>query len=170
MPEYSVMNPATSSDSVSGRSKGARFVSARMATKKTMKAGNHERVPEDEPVHPEEPAWCLTDLDQVEAAGDHQGHEEATPERNLVGDDLGRLAHRAVERPLRVRGPAGHDNADRRRGSQGEDEEDPQVDVREEELGLRGKAAIAPSMRGQHERRRDDEENAVRTLRESCPP
>ena len=40
MPEYSVMKPATSSDSASGRSKGARFVSARMATKNSTKAGS----------------------------------------------------------------------------------------------------------------------------------
>ena len=40
MPEYSVMKPATSSDSASGRSKGARFVSARMAMKNSTKAGS----------------------------------------------------------------------------------------------------------------------------------
>ena len=33
------MKPATSSDSVSGRSKGARLVSARMAMKNRMNAG-----------------------------------------------------------------------------------------------------------------------------------
>ena len=40
MPEYSVMNPATSSDSASGRSKGARFVSARIEMKNRRKAGS----------------------------------------------------------------------------------------------------------------------------------
>ncbi len=37
MPEYSVWYPATSSDSASGRSKGARLVSATAEIQKTMK-------------------------------------------------------------------------------------------------------------------------------------
>jgi len=36
---YSTLNPETSSDSASGRSKGARFVSARMLTKNIRKSG-----------------------------------------------------------------------------------------------------------------------------------
>ena len=38
IPEYSVIHPATSSDSASGRSKGVRFTSATPATKKIQKA------------------------------------------------------------------------------------------------------------------------------------
>jgi len=38
MPEYSVWNPAVSSDSASGRSKGARLVSATAHTRKMKKA------------------------------------------------------------------------------------------------------------------------------------
>src|SRR5215469_1324127 len=38
--EYSTMNPATSSDSASGRSKGGRFVSASAETKNTTNIGN----------------------------------------------------------------------------------------------------------------------------------
>src|SRR6185437_14790031 len=37
---YSTMNPATSSDSASGRSKGGRFVSASAEMKNTMNIGN----------------------------------------------------------------------------------------------------------------------------------
>ena len=40
MDEYSTKNPATISDSPSGRSKGDRFVSARAEMKKTMNMGN----------------------------------------------------------------------------------------------------------------------------------
>src|SRR5688572_25286957 len=38
--EYSTMNPATSSDSASGRSKGGRFVSARAEMKNSTNIGN----------------------------------------------------------------------------------------------------------------------------------
>src|ERR671925_1197859 len=38
--EYSTKNPATSSDSPSGRSNGARFVSARIETKKITNIGS----------------------------------------------------------------------------------------------------------------------------------
>src|SRR6202046_5369292 len=38
--EYSTMNPATSSDSASGRSKGGRLVSASAETKNTISIGN----------------------------------------------------------------------------------------------------------------------------------
>lgn len=37
--EYSTLNPETNSDSASGRSKGARFVSARILTKNIKKRG-----------------------------------------------------------------------------------------------------------------------------------
>jgi hypothetical protein len=37
--EYSVKNPATNSASASGKSKGARFVSARILTNQIKKAG-----------------------------------------------------------------------------------------------------------------------------------
>lgn len=37
--EYSTLNPETSSDSASGRSKGTRFVSARAETKKSKNEG-----------------------------------------------------------------------------------------------------------------------------------
>ncbi len=43
-PEYSVWYPATSSVSASGRSKGARFVSAIPETRKTAKAGSWTRM------------------------------------------------------------------------------------------------------------------------------
>ena len=44
MPEYSVWNPATSSLSASGRSKGVLFVSATPAMKKTRKAIGCEKT------------------------------------------------------------------------------------------------------------------------------
>src|SRR5918998_5257864 len=44
IPEYSVWNPAINSVSASGRSKGARFVSAIPATRKIMKAGICDRM------------------------------------------------------------------------------------------------------------------------------
>ena len=40
IPEYSVWNPATSSDSASARSNGGRFVSASAQMKKITNAGN----------------------------------------------------------------------------------------------------------------------------------
>lgn len=40
IPECSVKNPATSSDSASGRSKGVRLVSAKTEMKKMMNRGN----------------------------------------------------------------------------------------------------------------------------------
>ena len=50
-PLYSVWKPATSSLSASGMSKGARFVSARPAVKKTRNAiGMMREVAEQEPV------------------------------------------------------------------------------------------------------------------------
>jgi hypothetical protein len=39
MAEYSTLNPETSSDSASGKSKGTRFVSAKAETKKRRKEG-----------------------------------------------------------------------------------------------------------------------------------
>jgi len=42
--EYSVLNPATNSDSDSGRSNGARFVSANIAIKNTIASGNKGKL------------------------------------------------------------------------------------------------------------------------------
>lgn len=39
MEAYSTLNPETSSDSASGKSKGARFVSAKMLTRNIRKSG-----------------------------------------------------------------------------------------------------------------------------------
>ena len=63
----------------------------------------------------------------------HQRRQQREAERDLVGDDLRRLAHRAVQRPLRVRGPARHDDADRRQRGHRQDEEEPEVEVGEED-------------------------------------
>ena len=132
MPEYSVKKPATSSDSASGRSKGARLTSARAATKNRMARRQDEGVLEHEPAQAEPVGLQGAGLAQVEGAGDYQGNDQGDAEGNLVGDDLSSLAHGAVERPLRVRGPTRHHDADCREGRHAEDEEDAQIDVGEE--------------------------------------
>jgi hypothetical protein len=45
--EYSTLKPETSSDSASGRSKGARFVSAKMETKNSKNKGKNGTIKKD---------------------------------------------------------------------------------------------------------------------------
>src|ERR1051325_6374066 len=58
--EYSVWNPPTSSDSASGRSKGARFVSPTIAMTNTAKLGMRSR-----PNH--QPAACAPTMSAVDS-------------------------------------------------------------------------------------------------------
>ena len=107
MPEYSTWKPATISDSPSATSKGARLVSATPEMKYTTNSGNSQDQ------FQREHAACLgrDDVAEVQAAGGHEHAHQREAHGDLVGDDLRRRAHRAQERVLRVRRPAGEDDA-----------------------------------------------------------
>src|SRR5436853_6032850 len=59
MPEYSVWNPATSSDSASGRSKGARLFSASDAVKYMMNTSGMTGLRKTSQFHAQ-PCWSCT--------------------------------------------------------------------------------------------------------------
>ena len=108
IPEYSVANPATISESASVRSNGVRFASAVAAMKKISDA---ERLAEDVPVG-EPAAWLLDDRVEAHRAGQQDQPDDRQGERDLVADDLRRRAEAAEQRVLVVARPAGHQQAD----------------------------------------------------------
>ena len=105
MPPYSVWYPATSSCSASGRSNGARAVSAVPASMKTTKPTNCGRT------YQTSWYWASTIVDQRERLGHHHDAEHRERERHLVGDELRAGPHRAEQRVLRVGRPAADDEA-----------------------------------------------------------
>ena len=122
MDEYSVWNPPTSSCSASVRSNGGRVSSAVMAIMKKTKGRKPE--PDQVPV-PEAVGLRGHDGPGGERAAHQHDHHRRHAERRLVGDDLGRGAHRSEQRVLRSRGPSGQHHAVHRDARHGEDEEDP---------------------------------------------
>ena len=112
---------------------------------------DHERewIVQHEPVR-EPAALHLADRDQVHRAGNQHRHDDAHPQRHLIADHLGRLAHRPEQRPFGGRRIAGQDHAKHFQPDHGDDEEhrhiqplpDPVVSERQGEIrGERGAEA-----------------------------
>ena len=107
--EYSVLKPPTSSCSASTRSNGGRLSSAVMAIRNTTNG----MKPVDTMCQSVMPSWTSTIARGRQRARHQQHGGEAQPERRLVRDHLRRCPHRAEQRVLRARRPAGeHDPVD----------------------------------------------------------
>ena len=119
--EYSVSKPPTSSESASTRSKGGRLVSAMMAMKKMRKGTTASRMT----FHCQRCAGLgVDDGPGAQRAGDQHHRDHGHAQGGLVGDHLGRGPHRAEQRVLRARRPAGqHDPVDAD-GGHGQQEQD----------------------------------------------
>ena len=131
MPEYSVANPATISESASVRSNGVRLASAVAAMKKIS---TRERLLEHVPVG--EPARLVEhDLVEAHRPGQQDQADDRQRERDLVADDLRRRAEAAEQRVLVVARPAGHQQPDDRQPADGEEVQQPEVEVLAEQAG-----------------------------------
>ena len=179
---YSLWNPATSSVSASGRSNGARFVSASAQMKKMTKPSGWLKTNQlaigTTPSHQENPCLRLHDLRHAERPRQriHAHHRQAHGQ--LVADHLGRGAQPAQERVLVVGRPAGQDDPVHPERGDPEDVEQPHVDVGDlQGLGTRqepeqgGGAAEGNHRRGDHgrhhaQRRRKQEEGPVHLARD----
>ena len=144
--EYSVWNPPTSSGSASARSKGGRFSSAVMAIMKKMKGTKPRRIR----FQCQKPSACEATMARVDSeSADEHDHHDGHAERRLVGDHLRRGAHRAEQRVLRARGPAGQHHAVDRDARHGEHEQD--ADRRVGHLELEGVAADGDDAADRHD-------------------
>ena len=119
---YSVWKPPTSSCSASTRSNGGRLSSAVAAMQKMTNGTTpvRDHVPVERCVPACEATMSWVDSEPVSRT---HGHHRQT-ERRLVADHLGRRPHRAEQRVLRARRPAGQHHAvdgDRRHGQQEQD-------------------------------------------------
>ena len=134
-PLYSVWKPAVSSDSASGRSKGARLVSATMAMAKMIERDKAQREKlEDEPdvllllrLHDADHAQ-RTRASRVQAGHQERGNNRQ-PHGYFVGNHLSAGAQRADQRIVRIGGPAGGDNAEHAERRDAEHEQDADVHV-----------------------------------------
>ena len=136
MPLYSVWNPPVSSCSASGRSNGARLVSARPPMKKMTNATGCTKTNQTPLV-----VLRLDDADHAERAGDHDDADERHRDRDLVADQLRRRAQAGEQRELAVRRVAREDDAvdaDRR---DRHDVEQADVDVGDDERHRGGRRA-----------------------------
>ena len=106
IPEYSVWNPATSSVSASGRSNGARFVSAMPAMRKIRNAGHCDQMyqlgkysktlarcssphtPSKNTTSRTDPTCAFDDVDGREAPGGERYRYEGQTQSDLVRDHL----------------------------------------------------------------------------------
>ena len=96
---YSTKKPATISLSPSGRSNGARLVSARVEMKNTMNIGNSGMQNQTCLLRPH-------DVGQVQAADAQQHGDDDEAHRDLVAHHLRRAAQRAEEGVFRVATPS----------------------------------------------------------------
>ena len=117
---YSVWKPPTSSCSASTRSNGGRLSSAVPAMRKITNGTTPVTMRFQlgiRPAHPS-PAWLSDDVVGGERAGQQHDRDHRQAERGLVGHHLRRRPHRAEQRVLRARRPAGeHHAVDRDRAS-----------------------------------------------------
>ena len=107
MPLYSVWKPPVSSCSASGRSNGARLVSARPPMKKMHE---RHRLDEREP-HAAALSCASHDADHAERAGHQDDADERQRDRDFVADQLRRRAQAGEQRILAVRRVAREDDA-----------------------------------------------------------
>ena len=127
---YSVLKPPTSSCSASTRSNGGRFELGRAGDEEDDErddaGGDDVPVGHDAPAWP---AWYSTMPWVVSVPALRSTAATAEAQRRLVGDHLRRGPHRAEQRVLRARRPAGeHDAVDRdRRHGQHEQDADRRV-------------------------------------------
>jgi hypothetical protein len=91
----------------------------------------------------------LDDADERERAGLQRDRDGDEDQRQLVGDELCRGAHPADERELVGAGPAGHHDAEHADGRDGEDVEQPDLEVE-------GEHARTDREHGEGEQRRDE--------------
>ena len=157
MEEYSVWKPPTSSVLRLGQVEGRPGQLGR--------DGDHEEdegqeaEPDQVPV-PEPVRLRRHDGPGRERAGHQHDHHRGHAERGLVGDHLGRGPHRAEQRVLRARGPAGQHDAVDGDARHGQHEQDPHGRVGH--LQLEGVAAdgddAADRDDGEDQHGRDDRE------------
>ena len=134
MPLYSVAKPATISRSASVRSNGVRLPSAVGGDEEDEE---RQRLLEDVPVE-EAAAWFIDDGFRLQRAGQQHDADDASMQRQLVADDLGRRAQAAQQRVLVEARPAGHHQADHAQAADGEEVEQPDVHVAADQAGREG--------------------------------
>ena len=140
-PLYSVWNPAVNSDSASGRSNGARLVSATMAMAKMKKATS----PSGKNLKTNHIALRLLRLHDADhaqragAVGVEAGHQDGgnhgEAHRHFVRNHLRAGAQRADQRIVRVGSPSRRDDAQHAERRHAQHEEDADVHVGD---GMRG--------------------------------
>ena len=155
MPEYSTWKPATISDSPSATSNGARLVSATPEMKYTTNSGNSQNQFQAS----DAARLAAHDVAEIQAAGRHQHADQREAHRDFVGDDLRGRAHRAEERVLRVRRPAGEDDAVHAHRSEREHVQQPRVDVRDHQLRRQRNHRPGGERRNQRDHRRERNRN-----------
>ena len=118
--------------------------------------------------HPGEVAARLhvDDVAEVEALRDEQHAHQREPHGDLVGDDLRRRAHRAEERVLRVRRPAGDDHAVDAHRRDRHHVEQAGVHVGEHHAGAERDHRPRRHRRHQHHHRAEQEQELVRAGRD----
>ena len=131
--------PETSSVSASGRSNGARLVSATAAIRKMTKASGWERM--YQLLISKGPISSVSllgddDVAQAERAGQDEDADQGEPEDDLVGDDLRGRAEPAEQRVAVGRGVGAEDDAVDADRAEGEDEEGADVEVGDEEVDV----------------------------------
>ena len=99
----------------------------------------------------------------VQRARRHHADDDRDSQRDLVGDHLARLAHGAVNRPLVVAGPAGQDHAHHFDREDGQDPEEPDVEVGlEGHVRAEGQGEERRERRRERQVRRDPKEQRIR--------
>ena len=106
------------------------------------KDDERKRIVQHEPV--DEPAFLhLPDFHQVHRPRDHHRHDDAHPQRHLVANDLGRLAHRPEQRPFRRRRIAGQNHPENFQPQHGNDEKHADIHRQRDPIEREGQRGIS---------------------------
>ena len=95
---------------------------------------------------------------QVEGAGGHQHTDQCEAHGNFIGHHLRRRAHGTEKRVLRIRGPAGDDDAVHTHRGHGQDEQQPRVDVGQPQRAGERDYRPRHQRRGKGQHRREQEQ------------
>ena len=153
-PEYSVMWPATISDSPSGTSNGVRFDSTRPETKNKMNAAAPHGVKTNQRGTNAKRVAALRRDNRIgrKRADDHHDRKHGDDQRQFVADHLRDRAHRAEHRELVVAPPAGHEHRELRGRTNGKEKQNAAVDRKRRHV-----SAVRNHAKGKNRRRRDQD-------------
>ena len=101
-----------------------------------------------------------------ERADDHDDGKHGNNERQLVADHLRDRAHRAQHREFIVASPAGHENAELGRRSDGEEKQDAAIDRERRHVPAVGNDAEGQDRRGGNHDRRDEMDDLIGAKRD----